>query len=309
MEIGQSGGRRMRFAISISIVKKFLLITFLLLGVNNSFAQDSSIENHYSIMVLSDIHISNDETKDNRMKDIVNSINAGDFKNLDLLVTTGDNVSSFQTDRNAGKALSNQRGQRFYNIISKVKVPYLIALGNHDYKIDSDRDSDDPFSKSDIDTMEVLWKDIADLEPFFSYQHKGWNFIILNSMRGRYLDRFFDDDQMKFLENELQKEMPTLLFFHHPIETDNMKNLNRPTDIASPKTEPEFYRLVKEYKENIKGIFAGHIHRWLEDTIFESVPVYVTDSFADNGSSPYRLIGIDTVSNKMKTTAHEFINN
>lgn len=297
----------MRFIKSNSLMKIFFTIIFLALGVSNSFAQENSIDNNFSIMVVSDIHISNDETKDNRLKDIINSINAGDFEKLELLIATGDNVSSFQTDRNAGKSLSNQRGQRFYNIISKADVPYLIALGNHDYKIDSDRDSDDPFSKNDIDTMEVLWKDIAEIKPFFSYQHKGWNIIILNSMRGRYLDRFFDNEQMEFFENELQRGMPALVFFHHPIETDNLNNLNEPTDVASPKTEPEFYQLVKKYKDNIKGIFAGHIHRWLEDTIFESVPVYVTDSFADNESSPYRLIHIDMESKKIQSTTHEFI--
>jgi hypothetical protein len=223
------------------------------------------------------------------------------------LIATGDNVSSFQKDRNGDKTLQNQRGKKFVKLIKQVEIPYLIVLGNHDYKIDSDRDSDDPFSKAEIDTMEFLWQEIANLKPYYSLEHKDWNIIVLNSMRGRYLDRFFDDEQMDWFSKELKKDKPALVFFHHPVETDNFKNINRPTDVASPEIEPQFYEIIKENKEKIKGIFAGHIHRWFEDVIFDSIPLFTTDSFADNELSPYRLININNTSNKIETTKNEFL--
>jgi hypothetical protein len=225
------------------------------------------------------------------------------------LVTTGDNVSSFQKSRYGDKSIENQRGKRFFEIIKQVNTNYLIALGNHDYKIDSDRDSDDPFSKAEIDTMEILWEKIAGLEPYRSFEYKGWNMIMLNSMRGRYLDRFFDDQQMTWFENELEKDMPSLVFFHHPIETDHAKNLNLPTDIISPEQEKAFYKIIADNKNTIKGIFAGHIHRWHKDTIFEEIPFFVTDSFADNERSPYTLITVDTLSKLIYVEQNELLDN
>ncbi len=293
----------------IKILNKilFLVLLFSFITPHQIFAQDADKQDYFSVLVLSDIHISGDTTKDERLNDLIEAINQNKFPNLDLLITTGDNVSSFQNDRNGDKSLKNQRGKKFVSIISKVKIPFYITLGNHDYKIDSDRDSDAPFSFNDIDTMEVLWKRISDVKPYYSFQHKGWNFIILNSMRGRYLNRFFDDEQMAWFEKELQKDMPALVFFHHPIKSDHAPDIGKPYTLITKDIEPEFFRILSENENKIKGMFAGHVHMWFKDVFDGEIPVYVTDSYADNESSPYRIIEINTESNTYKTTQNELI--
>jgi hypothetical protein len=261
-------------------------------------------------MLLADVQLSNDESKDNRFADIIKAVNTGEFNDLEFLITVGDNVSSFYRDRPGGESFDNYRAAKFMSILKEIEIPYYLALGNHDYKIHSDRDSDAPFSFNDIDTMEVLWKQLADVEPYFAFDHKGWNFITLNSMRGRYLKRFFDDDQMNFLEDELEKGKPSLLFFHHPIQTDNTPKayLNKydENDLITPGSEKRFFEIVKQHKDNIKGIFFGHAHMWLSDKLYGEIPVYMTDSFADNTNSPYRIIGIDTTDNTIEVSKSEF---
>ncbi|MBD3386193.1 hypothetical protein GF407_14885 [candidate division KSB1 bacterium] len=288
----------------------FIAIFWLFISCeNNTHTRKQPVDKDYSLLILSDIHISNDETKDQRLADIISAVNNGMFENPDMLIITGDVVSSFQRFRDRGDELENQRAAKFIQIASRLEIPWYIALGNHDYKIDSDRDSDAPFSFQDIDTMEVLWHELADVEPYYSIEHKGWNLLVLNSMRGRYLDRFFDDQQMQWLEKELQKELPVLLFFHHPVKTDHIKIWCKPKDLVTPDTEPQFFSLVKAHHKQIKGIFVGHGHRWVNDDLFETVPVYETDSFADNGKSPFHLVDIDTTKNLINVTRHEFIKN
>lgn len=288
----------------------FISIFLLIISCdNNTHTQREQIDNDYSLLILSDIHISNDVTKDQRLADMISAVNDGMFKNLDMLIITGDVVSSFQRFRDRGDELENQRAAKFIQIASRLEIPWYIALGNHDYKIDSDRDSDAPFSFQDINKMEVLWRESGNVEPYYAIEHKGWNLLILNSMRGRYLDRFFDDQQMQWLEMELQKELPVLLFFHHPVKTDHIKVWCKPKDLITPDTEPQFFSLVKAHQKQIKGIFVGHGHRWVNDVLFETVPVYETDSFADNKKSPFHLVDIDTTRNLLNVTRHEFIKN
>ncbi len=286
----------------------FLSIFWLFISCgNNTHTLEEIGDKDYSLLILSDIHISNDETKDQRLADMISTVNDGMFENLDMLIITGDVVSSFQRFRDLGNILENQRAAKFIQIASRLEIPWHIALGNHDYKIDSDRDSDAPFSFQDIDTMEDLWRELANVEPYYAIEHKGWNLLILNSMRGRYLDRFFDDQQMQWLEKELQKELPVLLFFHHPVKTDHIKIWCKPKDLITPETEPQFFSLVEAHQKQIKGIFVGHGHRWVNDVLFEKVPVYETDSFADNNKSPFHLVDIDTTRNLISVTRHEFI--
>lgn len=298
----------------LSFVKIAFLavITFLLIGCGQtvSVKTDKEIRNDFSILVLSDIHISNDASKDIRLRNLVDSINAGHFENLDLLVATGDLVSSFYNKRNNGDDFDNNRSAKLNSIIKKIKIPYYFALGNHDYKIDGDKDSDAPFSFEEIDTVETLWKKFTGLEdPFYSVNHKGWKLIFLNSMRGRYLERFFDDDQINFLSDELAERKPALIFFHHPIKSDNVPNIKKLKDLITADREPELFQVLKENQTLIKGIFEGHVHRWLEDKLFGAIPVYMTDSFADNEKSPYRIIQVDIKSKTINVTKHEFIQN
>lgn len=289
--------------------KVSIIVISILLFISCTARLDKSFKSDFSIMVLSDIHISNDKSKDERLVNLVNAINQSKFEKLDFVVATGDNVSSFYNNRNKGDSLDNNRVAKLYDIMNDIEIPFYLALGNHDYKIDRDKDSDAPFTFQEIDTMEVLWNKFGHIEPYYSVKHKGWNFILLNSMRGRYLKRFFDNDQINFLRDQLAERKPSLIFFHHPIKSDNVPDLKKPKDLITAKSEPELFKILNENKTIIKGIFEGHVHQWFVDKLFGTIPVYMTDSFGDNEKSPYQLIKIDTTLKTINVTQHEFIQN
>ena len=247
-------------------------------------------------LIISDTHISRDESKDERMRELIDKINGDKNGMVHLVFNTGDAVSRIYGDYTAqNQDTSDDRLQRYVDIISTLDVPVYTALGNHDYKIGPEVDSDDPFTIEQIENAERLWQSKANIYPYYSIDYNGWKFIILNTMRGRYRERNFDPQQLIWLEAELNTNLPAVLLFHHPIETDNFKIWSGFRDLITPEKEPEFYRLCREHKKNIKAVFVGHGHRWVYDTLIEQIPVYETSSFADDEDSPFYLLGFDTV--------------
>lgn len=272
---------------------KLILIQFLFF-TELSFAQDNLLK----FLVVSDIHISNDEAKDKRLAGLIDEINKGKLSDAELLVITGDNLSSYYSNRNNGDGLENNRALKFITILKNLEKPYLIALGNHDYKIDRDKDSDAPFTFDEINIIEDLWKSHAQVQPYYSFDYKDVKFIILNSMRGRYLNRSFDDEQMSWLVEKMKENKPTFLFFHHPIRTDNFRIWGKPKDLITPENEEKFFSILSKYKDLIKGIFVGHGHMWVNDKLFNTIPVYETASFEESAGLNYYLIHFDATYGK-----------
>ncbi len=203
-------------------------------------------------VVVSDTHISRDESKDERLRKLLRQINTRQLGDVHLVFNTGDAVSRIFGDyTDSNRDTEDDRLQRYLDIISGSEVPVYTALGNHDYKIGPNVDSDGPFSKDQIEFAESLWQTKGDIYPYFSLDYNGWKFIILNSMRGRYRERNFEPQQIEWLSGELQTQMPSILFFHHPVETDNLKFWCSFDDLITEEKEPEFFALCRQYKNNI----------------------------------------------------------
>ncbi|NMB80240.1 MAG: hypothetical protein GYA14_00290 [Ignavibacteria bacterium] len=244
-------------------------------------------------IVISDIHISSDQSKDDRLKTFINDFNQGKFSDIDLLAITGDNVSSYYSDKNGGDGFDNNRTLKLMSMLKELKKPYLIALGNNDYKIDRNKDSDAPFTIDEINEIEKLWKDHAGLEPYYSMEINGYKMIVLNSMRGMYLNRRFDPDQMNWFADQMKDNLPVFLFLHHPFQSDNFKIWAKPKDLAKPESEEKYFAILSKYKSNIKGIFVGHGHMWIFDTLFNTIPIYETASFGEGSGLNYYRVSVD----------------
>jgi 3',5'-cyclic AMP phosphodiesterase CpdA len=258
-----------------------------------------STSDFYAVIV-SDTHISRDESKIDRLDKLSNMINTGMLPNVDFVINTGDVVSRVYGDyRPENPDSSDNRLRRAVEAFDRFQVPWYFVMGNHDYKIGPDRDSDTYFPKSELDSLEMIWERETGFKPYYVFDHKGWRFIVLNSMRGRYLHRHFDDSQMDWLKKQLFDKKPTILFFHHPMKTDNFTIWAHPNDVITEETEPIFYKIIKSYKNNIKGIFVGHGHRWVEDILFDTIRVYETNSFADENELMYYVVGFDTTSQEI----------
>jgi len=277
-----------------SRITTFLLLALAALFVNCSGFKKSNFLVDFHAIVISDTHISNDESKDKRLAQLIEKINANEFPTVELLLITGDLVASVYGNNEPNVPDdSNNRIKKLQALLGELKIPYYLILGNHDYRFNRSGDSDRYFSLEEILQMEQIWKKNTGVDPYFSFDHHGWKFICLNSMRGRYLHRHFDDEQLDWFEKQLNDNIPTILLFHHPMKTDHFKIWCKPKHLITPDKEPRFYAILEKYQQHIKGIFVGHGHRWVKDALFEAIKVYETDSFGESKGLPFHLVGFD----------------
>jgi len=267
-------------------------------------------DSNFKVLVLSDIHITNSQSKDQRLQKLIQEINIDKYSGVELLVTTGDNVSSvYEKYTPDSSYVGYNRLQRFMDIITQLKKPYLLSMGNHEFKIEKERDSDSPYDKTELLQMENIWQEITGFKPYYSRSLNGWKFIILNSMDLRHLDRKFGKEQMDWLKKELTNNQPTLIFFHHPIRTDNFRFWADLGEIADQDDEPEFFKIIESNKAKIKGIFVGHGHMWVHDKLFDQIDVFETASFGDDEDSPFLIIGLDHQKEKISVGRSPFMFN
>jgi 3',5'-cyclic AMP phosphodiesterase CpdA len=272
---------------------KFFALAFLTVHGCGTISADYPPGDFY-LLIVSDTHISNDESKLERLGELAGRINHGIIPGITMVINTGDVISSIYKKYDEKISdLQCSRLSQAVNAFDELKVPYYWVMGNHDYKIDSDRDSDTPFEKSEILMIESIWKELTGFDPYYAVFYRGWKFIFLNSMRGRFLRRNFDDDQLDWLKTELEEQIPVLLFFHHPLETDNFRLWRFNSGLISPETEAEFYQILADHQQEIKGLFFGHGHHFMADNLFGKIPVFNTASFADDETGPFLIVGFN----------------
>jgi 3',5'-cyclic AMP phosphodiesterase CpdA len=267
------------------------LIVSVILLVFACRSSDYPIGDFY-VLLIADTHVNNKIERDETLASFIEKINRGVWPGIEMVIHLGDVVSSVY-DRYDAKNPSQtvHRLDKADALFKKLDIPYFFVMGNHDYKIDQKRDSDTYFPEHEIIRMEALWKKVTGFDPYFAVLHKGWKFIFLNSMRGRYLHRHFDPDQLDWLEKELEDGCPTILCFHHPLLADNIRIPAESHDLFTPYSEPRFYAILRSQKKYVRGIFVGHGHRWLRDRLFGSIPVYMAASFADSEDMAYYIVG------------------
>jgi hypothetical protein len=264
-------------------VKRYILYCVAFLTF--SCASTEYPSGDFYAVVISDTHVSNDESKIKRLNQLCNWINTDK-----LLFITGDVVSSVFSEY---PDTSNNRLKKAIETFSTFEVPFFPVMGNHDYKIGRNRDSDVYFPGEELRDMEQIWKKYTGFDPYYAYEHKGWHFLILNTMRGRDMHRAFDEPQLNWLEDELSNSQKAVLFFHHPVETDHFRFWCKSKDLIDEELEPRFYRLLQKHRRTVKGIFVGHGHSWIHDTLFETIQVYETESFGDASDPVYYVVGFN----------------
>jgi len=271
---------------------RYLLVLLILLGFLSCRKSPSELPGDFYAMILSDTHISSDKYKDGRLGELVARLNRGDYPGVEFLLINGDCVSRVYKDYTMDNPdTSENRVLKLTGILQGLTIPYYLVMGNHDYKIGPEKDSDAYFSEDEILGMEALWKKWTGFAPYYTFDHHGWRFAVLNSMRGRSQRKHFDEKQLDWLESILEDSMPTVLFSHFPLKTDHLRIWCKKKDLITPDRESRFYSILEAYRENVKGIFVGHGHMWIHDTLFKTIHIYEVESFGDSEKLPFYFAG------------------
>ena len=139
-------------------------------------------------------------------------------------------------------------------ITNAFRMPIHIAFGNHDYDV--------PHVSREMshELFEAKFK----LKPWYSVEHKGYKFILLNNAIGETwnpssreydLDRgSFGEAQLNWLEAQLQEHKPVFVFTHFPLWDC------APTEVKDYGLHP----ILRKYQDSIQLVITGHWHKWID---------------------------------------------
>ena len=134
------------------------------------------------------------------------------------------------------------------------RMPVHVGFGNHDYGV----------PRVSREVSHELFRRKFSVKPYYSVEHKGFNFVHLNNFLGNTWTPghaafkkdtgSLGEEQLNWFEGELRQHKPTFVFIHYPLT------------IVQPKERADYglHPLVKKYRDNIQLIVSGHWHRWFE---------------------------------------------
>ncbi|KGE13073.1 metallophosphoesterase family protein [Sphingobacterium deserti] len=221
-----------------------LLLSILLGSSMGAKAQD------FNVAFLTDMHIHSDSTLGEVKKRVTRLP-----KDVDFILTGGDNVdidNLHESDIPKGK----ERMQQLKNLLDASKKPYHLAIGNHDRLPASMRNG-----KNDFEVFEGTFG-----KPFYSFDHKGWTFIVLNSVE--ILDKQYalKEEQLNWLKDLLKQtpaDRPIVVVTHVPFLSVYYPVLEgRYTGADTFANQKQVFDMFE--KHNLKLVLQGHMHLYEE---------------------------------------------
>jgi 3',5'-cyclic AMP phosphodiesterase CpdA len=198
-----------------------------------------------------------------RLRQVVERINAITPR-PDLVFILGDVTHNpyYSADR-AYYDTHETAFQDLRDTLKELKVPFHMALGNHDYGIDC---TDGAMVSRDFTAG--LFRDLLATEPYAVVDHKGWRFVLLDPMLGPTWDPLdpmcdtelasYGQEQLAWLDAQLAAGMPTTVMSHFTFEVTK-------TDEAPGAADPDLMTvLTRHAADAVVLTLAGHLHRFLD---------------------------------------------
>ncbi len=268
----------MRRSVSVLLVMGMMLT--LVAGCGKTTEEIVRAEDTvYSVLQITDVHILNDEKKDEKaFRDITKMMDAA---KPDLIVITGD-ITSEADNLTAIKT--------FGAFMEKLEIPWAFVYGNHDAEGDADKDAIDEYLLS----LEYCVYERGDpaITGHGNYyrnvtEASGKPIMTLFMMDSNMYDEanggydHFHEDQIEWYKNTVQsiaeetngdasKVVPSLAFFHIPMQEfktaydaakkDGGKLFGyRFEDECPPIQDDQMFETMVEFGST-KGVFVGHDH-------------------------------------------------
>ncbi len=245
-----------------------------------SFASDKKTKS-FKAAFLSDVHVKPTEAAEQGMRKAYRNVNA--LKpSVDFIINGGDAIMDAL---NAPKDKVQKQWDVWNTVLKEEnRLPIHHCIGNHDawgWQMTDPEVKNDPL----YDKKWVLQQHNMK-ERFYSFEHKGWKFIVLDSPQennGGYIARL-DEPQFAWLENELKQtdvsqhvcivsHIPIVSFcaavFYDKNEANGDWKISRALLHVDSRRITDMFRSYK----NIRCCLSGHIH--LQDHVeYRGIPYY-----------------------------------
>ena len=139
--------------------------------------------------------------------------------------------------------------------------PVFLATGNHDIRFNYKGNTKYIVNKAE----DYLKKEID--TPYYSYDVKGYTFIVMNSDAWQFEKSVISDEQLKFIDSELERGTkdgkPVFVMCHQPLtNTHGLPEVWKNGDLG--EDSPEVKKLLTKYKNVF--YLNGHLH----DGVYEN---------------------------------------
>ena len=246
----------------MSSLRLLLIIITVSLSLASCGKKDQ--QDSFSFAFITDIHL---QYELNAVQGFQKAIDTINYLKPDFVITGGDLVMDALGQR---YGMADSLNNLYQETAKAFKMPVHNTMGNHDIYGIYSRSGADPENPEFGEKM--FEKRFG--KSYYSFDYKGWKFMILNSIEDTGRDKYIgliDAKQIEWIKEELQKtdpETPIVISTHIPfitaftqkyigniIANDSSRVINNGKDVID---------LFNGY--NLKLVLQGHLHT--EEDIF-----------------------------------------
>ncbi|MBU1013607.1 MAG: metallophosphoesterase [Bacteroidetes bacterium] len=236
----------------------FSIILLTLVLFSASCQKKASNDNSFSFVFMTDIHL---QPELNAVQGFRQALDTIVTMNPDFIITGGDLIMD-------ALGVSHERADSLYNLYLEVTndydIPFYNTMGNHEIYgmyIKEEGIENNP------DYGEKMFENKIG-KSYQSFTHKGWKFMILNSVEEKANKKYtglIDDAQIEWIKKELSntdKNIPIVISTHIPLITA-FKHRSHGSTVPIDSSgvvynSKEVLDLFNDY--NLKLVLQGHLH-------------------------------------------------
>lgn len=246
-----------------------LILMFLVISCCE---EPASKDDSFTFVFMSDIHLQNDLNAVTAFEQAIDTINK---IKPDFVISGGDQIMDAL---NVSYEEADAAYDLYLEVIKNFDAPVYNTMGNHEifgmYR-------EDEMIRDHPEYGEKMFENRMG-ELYYTFAHKGWKFMILNSVEEKKNRRYtglIEDKQIEWIKGELENtdpNIPIVISTHIPF-ISAFKQINVGSTVANDSSlvvynSKEVLDLFEDY--NLKLVLQGHLH--IQEDIYINGIHYIT---------------------------------
>ena len=256
----------------LSIQKSIFAVIIAIFLFAPTQAQEK-VKSYFDFIFMTDIHV---QPEHQAAEGFLQAIDVANSLNPDFVITGGDLIMDALDQT---KERADSLYQLYLKLEKNFKMPVYNTPGNHEHYAFYMREE---ISRDDPDYGDKMFQRYMG-KTHYSFNHKGWHFIILNSVMETEDRRYrggVSSDQIEWLQTDLENvdsDTPIVMSAHIPLVTAMKQyrdgGLSTNLEGSVINNSKEVLDLFTD--KNLKLVLQGHLH-YLEDICMQGKTHFIT---------------------------------